>query len=114
MFITSGCDIYQIRGSRFYMLSNETETLSEADAEPALFGALPAESRADLAAQAVRHRMAGGTILFEQGETPAFQYIVLSGAVQLLGGGWDGKEALIDVVESGDLITPAAAIMGVP
>mgnify|MGYP001492366775 CR=1 FL=1 len=40
---------------------------------------LPQASRERLLASAIQHRVAAGTVLFEQGELPTFQIVVLAG-----------------------------------
>ena len=68
--------------------------------------ALPAASRAELLQNAVVHAVTPGTVLFEQGEMPTFQYVVLAGSVHLLGRSSAGREVLIEVVEPPDLDHP--------
>jgi CRP/FNR family transcriptional activator FtrB len=77
-----------------------------------LLRALPASTRAALLQNAVLHAVAAGTVLFEQGEIPTFQHVVLSGSVHLLGRSSAGREVLIDVAEPPDLVIPAAAVTG--
>lgn len=79
-----------------------------------LLKALPAASRAELLQNSVLHAVAPGTVLFEQGEMPTFQHVVLAGSVHLLGRSSIGREVLIEVVEPPDLIIPAAAVTGSP
>lgn len=79
-----------------------------------LFRALPASSRAELLQNAVLHAVAPGTVLFEQGETPTFQHVVLAGSVHLLGRSSAGREVLIEVAEPPDLLIPAAVATGTP
>lgn len=85
----------------------------EPDALP-WFRALPAVSRDELLQNAVLHRVTPGTILFEQGEMPTFQQVVLAGSVQLLGRSSAEHEVLIEVVEPPELIIPAAVVTGAP
>lgn len=80
----------------------------------ALFKGLTAAKRAELGRSAIHHRVAAGTVLFEQGEVPNFQHIVLSGAVHLLGRSAEGREVLIETVEAPDLVIPAAVAMAAP
>jgi CRP/FNR family transcriptional activator FtrB len=75
---------------------------------------LPASSRAELLQNAVVHAVTPGTVLFEQGEIPTFQHVVLAGSVQLLGRSSAGREVLIEVVEPPDLVIPAAVTTGSP
>lgn len=77
-----------------------------------LLRSLPASSRAGLLGQAVQHAVAAGTILFEQGEVPTFQHVVLEGSVHLLGRSSAGREVLIEAVEPPDLVIPAAVVTG--
>jgi CRP/FNR family transcriptional activator FtrB len=79
-----------------------------------LLAALSPTSRADLLRQAVVHAVTPGTLLFEQGEIPNFQIIVLTGSVHLLGRSSAGHEVLIEVVEPPDLIIPAAILTKSP
>lgn len=79
-----------------------------------LLTALSAPNRAALLENAVVHTAAAGTILFEQGETPTFQHVVLTGSVHLLGRSSAGREVLIEVVEPPDLVIPAAVVTGSP
>jgi CRP/FNR family transcriptional activator FtrB len=79
-----------------------------------LLSALPASTRAELLEHAVVHTVAPGTVLFEQGETPTFQHVVLTGSAHLLGRSGAGREVLIEVVEPPDLVIPAAVGTGSP
>ena len=75
---------------------------------------LSASSRADLLASAVSHAVPAGTVLFEQGDMPSFQHVVLSGSVQLFGRSSIGREVLIEIVEPPDLVIPAAVVTASP
>jgi CRP/FNR family transcriptional regulator, transcriptional activator FtrB len=79
-----------------------------------LFSGLPLVRLKHLLANAVVHTVGAGTILFEQGEMPTFQHVVLTGSAQLLGRSSAGREVLIEVVEPPDLIIPAAVVTGSP
>lgn len=79
-----------------------------------LFRALSASKRTDLLRNAVVHGVASGTVLFEQGDVPNFQLIVLSGSAQLFGRSTEGREVLIEAVRAPDLIIPAAVVTGAP
>jgi CRP/FNR family transcriptional activator FtrB len=83
------------------------------DAFP-LLRALSASSRSALLQNAVLHGIASGTVLFEQGEVPNFQHIVVSGSVHLFGRSSEGREVLIEAVEPPDLVIPAAVVTGLP
>ncbi|TPK55869.1 cyclic nucleotide-binding domain-containing protein [Mesorhizobium sp. B2-4-19] len=60
------------------------------------------------------HGVATGTVLFEQGDVPNFQLIVLSGSAHLFGRSTEGREVLIEAVQAPDLIIPAAVVTGAP
>lgn len=79
-----------------------------------VFTAVPHEVRTQLLAQALTHRSPAGTVLFEQGETPTVQHVVLSGSVHLFARSQAGDEVLIEVVRPGDLVIPAAVVTGSP
>jgi CRP/FNR family transcriptional regulator, transcriptional activator FtrB len=79
-----------------------------------LFRALSSSSRANLLQNSVLHGVAAGTVLFEQGELPNFQHIVVSGSAHLFGRSTEGREVLIEVVGPPDLIIPAAVMTGTP
>ncbi len=75
---------------------------------------LPQASRERLLASAIQHRVAAGTVLFEQGELPTFQIVVLAGSVQLFGRSTQVREVLVEVARAPDLIIPAAVVTGAP
>ena len=79
-----------------------------------LFRDLSPEVREALLDNAVLHSVAPGTILFEQGELPKFQHIVLAGSVHLFGRSSEGREVLIETVAAPDLVIPAAVVTGLP
>ncbi len=63
---------------------------------------------------AVAQRLPAGAVLFEQGDAPNFQHVVVSGSVQLFGRSGEAREVLIEVVGSPDLIIPAAVVTDAP
>lgn len=79
-----------------------------------LFRGLPAPSRAALLQNAVLHGVAAGAVLFDQGDLPNFQYVVVSGSAHLFGRSSEGREVLIEVVEPPELVIPAAVMMAAP
>lgn len=79
-----------------------------------LFRGLPASRRTDLLRSAMVHSVPSGTVLFEQGDVPNFQLIVLAGSAQLFGRSAEGREVLIEAVRAPDLIIPAAVVTGAP
>jgi CRP/FNR family transcriptional activator FtrB len=78
------------------------------------FRALSRSKRMDLLQNAVTHGVGSGTVLFEQGDAPTFQIVVLSGSAQLFGRSTEGREVLIETVRAPDLIIPAAVVTGAP
>ena len=87
--------------------------MAEAEALP-IFAGLSPERRQDLLANAILHSVPPGAVLFEQGEVPNFQLIVVAGSAQLLGRSAAGREVLIETVRAPDLIIPAAVVSGAP
>jgi len=79
-----------------------------------LFRALSEAKRTDLLRNAIVHSVAAGTVLFEQGEVPNFQLVVLSGSAQLFARSTEGREVLIEAVRAPDLIIPAAVVTDAP
>lgn len=66
-----------------------------------------------LSAQAVLHRVPAGSILFEQGETPAFAQILLTGSIEMLGCR-DEAETLVELLRPIDMILPATLVTAQP
>lgn len=79
-----------------------------------VFASVPTTARARLLQKAITHSVAAGSILFEQGEQPTFQYIVLAGSTHLFGRSKEGREVLIEIVRPGDLVIPAAVVTEAP
>jgi CRP/FNR family transcriptional activator FtrB len=79
-----------------------------------VFQALSASTRADLLRNSVYYSIAPGAVLFEQGEAPEYQVVVLSGSIQLFGRSAEGREVLIEVLRAPDLVIPAAVATGAP
>lgn len=79
-----------------------------------IFRNMAAARRGELLRHALQHSVAAGTVLFEQGEVPNFQLIVLQGSAQLFGRSHEGREVLIEVVRAPDLIIPAAVVTEAP
>jgi CRP/FNR family transcriptional regulator, transcriptional activator FtrB len=77
-----------------------------------LFRGLSASVRSNLMKSAILHRVASGSVLFEQGDVPNFQLVVVSGSVHLFGQSSEKREVLIEAVEAPDLIIPAAVMTG--
>jgi CRP/FNR family transcriptional regulator, transcriptional activator FtrB len=93
-------------------MTRETEELPPDDL-PLLRGLTPT-ARAGLLRKAVSHSVATGTVLFEQGELPTFQHIVLAGSAHLFARSGEGREVLIEIVRPGDLVIPAAVVTASP
>lgn len=81
---------------------------------PEPLDALPKPVRERLLKSAVVHTVAAGTVLFEQGANPTFQYVVVAGSAHLFGRFQDQREVLIDVARPGDLVVPAAVLSNSP
>ena len=79
-----------------------------------LFASLSPPAREALLANALTHSVPPGSVLFDQGDAPTFQYILLSGAVHLFGRSSDGREVLIEAVGPPELILPAAVATASP
>lgn len=79
-----------------------------------LFRGLSAACRTILLRHSVEHRVGPGTVLFDQGEVPNFQFVLLSGTVHLFGRSNEGREVLIEVVRAPDLLIPAAVMSASP
>jgi len=93
------------------------DTLAERNMTPEdlpLFRDLSASSRAELLKNAIVHGVGLGTVLFEQGDIPNFQLVVMSGSAQLFGKSASGREVLIEVVRAPDLVIPAAVVTSTP
>jgi CRP/FNR family transcriptional activator FtrB len=74
---------------------------------------LPPTLRAELLQHAVEHRVSPGAILFEQGDAPNFQPLLVAGSVQLIA--WSGeREVLVEVVRAPELVLPAAVLLDSP
>lgn len=70
--------------------------------------------RSQIIENTMLHTVPAGTMLFEQGDMPNFQIVVMSGSVQLFGRSTSGREVLVEVVSPPDLIIPAAVVTGAP
>ncbi|MGO8834229.1 MAG: cyclic nucleotide-binding domain-containing protein [Roseiarcus sp.] len=79
-----------------------------------LFDGVPATVRDHLLRNAVAHGVPAGAVLFEQGDPPNFQHVVVSGSVQLFGRSAVGREVLIELVRAPDLVIPAAVVTDSP
>jgi CRP/FNR family transcriptional activator FtrB len=93
------------------------EATTAADAAPEdlpVFQRLSSSKRKDLLRHAIKHSVAAGTVLFEQGEVPNFQIVVMSGSAQLFGRSAERREVLIETVRAPDLVIPAAVVTGAP
>jgi CRP/FNR family transcriptional regulator, transcriptional activator FtrB len=78
------------------------------------FQLLAAPTREVLLGSALQHSVPSGAVLFEQGEVPNFQLVVMVGSAQLLGRSTEGHEVLIEAVRAPDLIIPAAVVTDAP
>lgn len=78
------------------------------------FAGLAEHSRGALVQQAMMMRVPRGTMIFEQGEIPTAQVILLDGAVHLLGRIGEGPEMLIEAIWPPDPLLPAAVLEDAP
>ncbi|KMO36751.1 helix-turn-helix domain-containing protein [Methylobacterium aquaticum] len=62
----------------------------------------------------IEHRVAPGTVLFDQAELPNFQIVLVAGSLQLFGRSGTQREVLIEVVRAPDLVIPAAVMSASP
>lgn len=79
----------------------------------ALFAGVSAGGKARLMAHAVRHAVKPGTVLFDQGDIPTFQLVLMAGTVHLYGHS-GGKDVLIEAITPPDLVIPAAVVTEAP
>lgn len=75
---------------------------------------LSEDHRREIMESTMLHTVPAGSVLFEQGDIPNFQIVVMSGSVQLFGRSTSGREVLVEVVSPPDLIIPAAVVTGAP
>jgi CRP/FNR family transcriptional activator FtrB len=69
--------------------------------------------RAELLNYATQQRVSPGAILFEQGDAPNFQHVIVAGSVQLIAR-LDEREVLVEVARAPELILPAAVVLNSP
>lgn len=81
---------------------------------PDLLEAASERTQAKLRAAAIMHAVPAGSVVFEQGELPSFQQVVVTGSVQLYGRSVDGREVLIENVQAPELVIPAAVMTASP
>ena len=81
---------------------------------PPVLEGIAAGTRTRLVGAAAAHSVPAGAVLFEQGEQPKFQSIVLAGSVHLLGHDDGGREVLIETVHAPEFVVPAAALTASP
>ncbi|MDX8535608.1 helix-turn-helix domain-containing protein [Mesorhizobium sp. VK25A] len=103
----------RLKSEKKYLLDEMTRG-DMAPEELPLFRGLPASRRAELLRHAMVHSVSPGTVLFEQGDVPNFQLVVLAGSAQLFGRSAEGREVLIEAARAPDLIIPAAVLTDAP
>lgn len=91
----------------------DTDGAADVDRLP-LFASLSASTRDNLLRNAVMHGVAAGTVLFEQGDVPNFQHVLLSGSIHLFGRSTEDREVLIESVGPPNLVVPAAVVTASP
>lgn len=80
----------------------------------AYFENVPADAINDLLLGASVQNFPDATVLFHQGERPDFLHVLLSGKVSLLGVGGDGRETVVEFIESVDAFILAAVLTDAP
>jgi CRP/FNR family transcriptional regulator, transcriptional activator FtrB len=81
---------------------------------PLIFEAVTGSARARILKKAVLKTIEAGTFLFQQGDLPSCQYVVVAGSVQLLGRSMGGQEVLIETLSASELVCPAAVLTASP
>lgn len=79
-----------------------------------LFSDLPANTIDRLTYTAFVQNLPAGAVLFQQGDSPEFLYILLSGRVALTGQSDEGGEAVIEFFRRGDIFIAPAVILDLP
>ena len=77
-----------------------------------LFRELPERTLGELAALAVRRRVAKDTVVFTQGEPGDALYGVVSGRVRISASGASGQEVYLNIMEPGDVFGEIAVMDG--
>ncbi len=88
--------------------------LEEAIETAGLFAGVSAEGMRRLRAAAVVQIAPAGVILFEQGDLPSFQSVVLGGGVHLLGRSPSGHEVVLALAEAPEPLLPASVLAETP
>jgi CRP/FNR family transcriptional regulator, transcriptional activator FtrB len=82
--------------------------------ELAPFAGVSQKSLDRLAGQAMLLSVPRGTMIFEQGDLPSAQVVLLAGTVHLLGRSATGQEMLVEAVFPPDPLLPAAVLESAP
>jgi CRP-like cAMP-binding protein len=77
-----------------------------------LLDRLPAADRAELERRGTRRRYRAGAPLFHEGDPPDWVAVVLGGRVEVSAVTGDGKEVVLAVCSSGDVLGEVSAIDG--
>lgn len=94
----------EIRRARFF----------ENNIKPQIFEGLEEVALQALLEKSVLHDYKSGQLLVQQGDTPDYLYVVISGSVKTLRTDNDGNEAVIRMLKSGDTCMEAVIFMGGP
>jgi CRP-like cAMP-binding protein len=86
--------------------------LTEGDSLPRLLRGLSTESLDYILDASTSHSVEAGRILVQQGDSPEFVFLVLSGTVRTLRIDDSGKEATIRMLQSADTCMEAVLFMG--
>ncbi|HWE75664.1 MAG TPA: helix-turn-helix domain-containing protein [Stellaceae bacterium] len=94
-------------------MNGATELGFEAEVLPFLVN-VSASTQQSLLQNAVVHSVTAATVLFEQGEIPHFQHVLLAGSIHLFGRSRENREVLIESVAAPHLVVPAAVVTASP
>lgn len=89
-------------------------TLSGGNSLPHLLCGLSPENLTYLLEASTSHNTEAGQVLVQQGDSPEFVFLVLSGTIRTLRIDDSGKEATIRMLQSGDTCMEAVLFMGGP
>ncbi|MBY0430945.1 MAG: cyclic nucleotide-binding domain-containing protein [Rhodospirillales bacterium] len=79
-----------------------------------LFCNLTPNVLARITSYAVVNTAPPGSILFDEGEDPAYLHILLEGQVGLVSSSAEGQETVVEILKAGEVFIPAAVLTGRP
>lgn len=81
---------------------------------PEVFAGISEVSMQKILNHAILRRYPAGYLLLQQGDNPAYLYLVMSGSIKTLRTDSDGNEAVIRMLKTGEICMEAAIFMNVP